>query len=61
MNNRIKERLTTNNIHFNNLSFVEELGGDAVHWSEAGRESKSQSLRKSSKDSLGKTKLMSEE
>ena len=37
MNNRIKERLTTNNIHFNNLSFVEELGGDGVHWSEAGR------------------------
>ena len=37
INNRIKKRLKTPNIHFNNLQFVEELSGDGVHWSEAGR------------------------
>ena len=37
INNRIKKRLSVRNIHFNNLQFVEELAGDGVHWSEAGR------------------------
>lgn len=37
INNRIKRSLKTPNIHFNNVSFVEELSGDGVHWSGAGR------------------------
>ena len=38
INNRIKRKLNTPNIHFNNLRFVEELDGDGVHWRTAGRE-----------------------
>ncbi len=37
INNRIKRSLKTPNIHFNNVSFVEELSGDGVHWIGAGR------------------------
>ena len=37
INNIIKKRQTKNNIRFNNLTFVEELGGDGIHWSEAAR------------------------
>ncbi len=31
LNNRIKRSLKTPNIHYNNVSFVEELSGDGVH------------------------------
>ena len=37
INKRIKKRLNTPNIHFNNLRFVEELRDDGVHWNTAGR------------------------
>ncbi len=37
INNRIKRSLKTPKIHFNNVSFVEELSGDEVRWSGAGR------------------------
>ena len=37
INNRLKKRLHMKLIHFNNCQFVQELAGDAVHWSETGR------------------------
>ncbi len=37
INNRLKRSLKTPIIHFNNVSFVEEVSGDGVHWSGADR------------------------
>ena len=53
INNRIKKRIKSPNIHFNNLSFVEELGGDGVHWSEAGRERVESKFKKVIKGFIG--------
>ncbi len=53
INNRIEKRLGARNIHFNNLSFVEELDGDGVHWNEAGRMRVESTFRKVIKRFIG--------
>ncbi len=61
MSNRIKMSLKTPNIHVNNVSLVKELSGDGVYWSGAGRGRVKSKFEKAIKDSLGKTRMMSEE
>ncbi len=61
INNRIKRSLKTPNIHFNNVSFVEELSDDGVHWSGTGRVRVESKFKKVIKEFIGKTRMMSEE
>ena len=49
----LRKKLKTPNIHFNNLSFVEELGGDGGHWSYAGRERVESKFKKVIKGFIG--------
>lgn len=60
INNRIKKSKIPN-IHFNTLSFVEELSGDGVHWSEAGRVRVEAKIRKVIRSFIGEDEVETDE